>query len=331
MRKIGTNAWLVCAFLLAAVGCAGGRGRADGRAGAPEGRRAEVEKAAEAKPAEAPKAETRTETPKPEGKAEGSPAARTPLAEETKPSEKPAAGKQEENAGKPPASDDEAIELLKKKADDRPVMRVRTVEKGPEVDGKIDEIYGKSGAAIALRMNDGSRRSPSDKTSAWILADAENLYVAVRAETKNPDRIVATKRQRDDDVWQDETVEIFLDPENTRESRYFHIIANAAGTLQDSRDKDDSSWNPKIEVKCGKEPGKAWVAEMKIPFSELGVKPGKLNKIWGFNLTRTARDPEDPATVEDTAWSPTESRSPHVPEKFGYMFLERGEVLNLPK
>jgi hypothetical protein len=98
-------------------------------------------------------------------------------------------------------------------------------------------------------------------------------------------------------------------------------MINAAGVTQDAKNKSDTSWNPDLTVKCAKEE-KAWTAEIKIPFKELGVNGKNKRHIWSINLNRSARDPENPANCEDTAWAPTEDESSHVPWMFGYMWLD---------
>ena len=67
---------------------------------------------------------------------------------------------------------------------------------------------------------------------------------------------------------------------------------------------------------------RSWTAEVAIPFETLGVRPGKPGRAWSFNLTRSARDPDDASFLEDTAWSPTGERSSHVPNMFGYIWLD---------
>jgi hypothetical protein len=97
---------------------------------------------------------------------------------------------------------------------------------------------------------------------------------------------------------------------------------NALGTIQDAKARD-SSWNGKIMVKTRVYKDK-WTVETKIPFSELGLKKGSINKVWSVNVSRSAKDPDNPLLFEDTAWSPTGSSSIHIPEKMGYIWLEAG-------
>ena len=200
-----------------------------------------------------------------------------------------------------------------------PVAYIKKVDTPPEIDGVIDELYTKNGKPLVFKFLNGSSTTPVYTTKAWILRDASNLYIAVWCKTKDPDRIPASRKQRDNSVWQDEAIEIFIDPLNTRWELYYHIMINSLNTTQDSRNRADISWDPDLTVKCGKEKGKAWIMEVKIPFKELGVDPKTMKKIWSFNITRTAYDVDNTDSIEELAWSPVGDDYVHVPELFGYL------------
>jgi hypothetical protein len=211
----------------------------------------------------------------------------------------------------------------------RPAVRVRTVQTAPYIDGIIDPLYLDNCKPLSFRFLDSSPGIPDEKTTGYLCADKEALYIVVRCEKKEPERTVAERKERDNRVWIDEVVEIFLDPQNSGKDTYFHIIVNSAGVTQDSRNKSDKSWNPDLTIACSKEPGKAWLMEMKIPFKELGLTPDNLQKTWSLNICRASLDPDDPETVEETAWSPTGSNSFHIPGRFGMMWLDSGKQNNI--
>lgn len=197
-----------------------------------------------------------------------------------------------------------------------PAARVAAAAAPPVIDGAIDEAFLKQ-TPLTFSHLDGTLGQPKEATRAWLLVDAENLYLAFRCEKADPEKVICTKTQRDDDVWMDECVEIFLDPTHTRKNGYFHLIVNPAGVTQESKEKD-LSWNPALTVACGKEAGKAWTAEIAIPLKDLGP----LSHLWSLNLNRSARAPNDPSKCEDTAWSPTFTESSHEPGMFGYLWLD---------
>ncbi len=212
-----------------------------------------------------------------------------------------------------------------------PVGRVPLVEKPPEIDGQADEAWRQAAGVLRFSFIDGFGGGVAEPTTAYVLSDKENLYIFVKCAKHDPERLIARATQHDGDVWQDEAVEFFIDPQNTRDHKYFHIMVNSAGVCADVKRKNavdaDPSWNPALTVKCAKDKT-GWTLEMKLPFKELGVQPGALNKIWSLNLTRSAHDPDEPDMVEDTAWSPTRARTSHKPSMFGYLWLDAGDKLN---
>ncbi len=203
----------------------------------------------------------------------------------------------------------------------RPVSRVPALEQPPEIDGRIDALYTELASPLRYSFLDGAKRSPRELTTCYAVSDRENLYLAFRCEKPNPEKAVSRKTKRDDNIWQDECVEIFIDTQDSRKGPYFQIVINPAGVVQDSYNKDNT-WNGALDVRCGREEGKAWIAEIRIPFSELSAKSGKLGQAWAVNFNRSARNPDNPQIYEDTAWSPTFSASSHVPEMYGYLWLD---------
>jgi hypothetical protein len=227
----------------------------------------------------------------------------------------------------PAAADNDAFEKWHKSVK-LPVVRVRTVADAPKVDGRIDDVYKKHASPLKFSYLDGFGGRIDEPTVAYIVTDGKKLYFAVHCKTENPDRLVCQTTERDKGVWKDEAVEIFLDPRNVRKLKnYYHIMVNPAGVTQDAKKQKDNSWNPDLDVKCTKDKS-SWTMELAIPFTELGIEPGRMNKVWALNLTRSARDPDDPWMAEETGWSPTKSRTSHMPSMFGYMWLDAGHRAN---
>ncbi len=92
------------------------------------------------------------------------------------------------------------------------------------------------------------------------------------------DKLVATARERDASgntpIWFDDSVEIFLKPDQEPGAKFFQFIVNSLGTLWDgSRDGAshvDPKWNSSARLAVAKEKGR-WVVEMEIPWKDIGV------------------------------------------------------------
>ncbi|MCK6472107.1 MAG: hypothetical protein L6R28_10205 [Planctomycetes bacterium] len=232
------------------------------------------------------------------------------------------------------AEDEDAQFEAWKKTVKHPVLRVRSVDKPPKIDGKLDELYEQKATPVSLVLISGKKTPPVFNTTAWLLCDKQYLYVFTRCQTPFPDAVLAKITERDNNIFHDETIELFLDPTNSREDCYFHIMVNAIGTTGDIRNNSDPSWNPRLTVKTARDAKTAWLMEMRIPYVDLDIRAGKLNKVWSCNINRTARpEPKPPlgiddVEIEDTAWSPTFTDSSHCPQMFGYLWLDAGEVVN---
>lgn len=210
----------------------------------------------------------------------------------------------------------------------RPHIRVKEAKLPPTVDGRIDELYAKNAAPMTFVFLDGSPGKPKEPTTAYLVSHGDSLYLAVRAEKETLEHLVAKHTKRDGDVWQDEALELFIDPSNSLHDRYFHVAINAKGTMRDARERDDLTWNGDWEIATGREENRAWILEARIPYASIGMAQGKLNKVWSFNLTRSTRNPQKKGSDEDTAWSPTGTDSSHTPEMFGRLWLDAGNLEN---
>ncbi|MGC4113323.1 MAG: carbohydrate-binding family 9-like protein [Myxococcales bacterium] len=166
------------------------------------------------------------------------------------------------------------------------------------IDGALDDSGWKSvpSTGAFVRTNDGG--APRFRTDARLTWDDEFLYVAFNAEDED---VWAKADKKDDPIYQEEVVEIFIDadgdgktydelelsPKNVPFDAYFPArrqgmdlawdsqmttAVKIAGTLNDPSDKD-----------------RGWTAEMKIPVKNLASVPRwppQAGDKWRFNLYR---------------------------------------------
>jgi hypothetical protein len=208
---------------------------------------------------------------------------------------------------------------------------VRVVANAPKLDGVLDDVYKKVGTPLTFKYLSGGDAKPTAKTTVYVVSTKDALCIFATCETPDIDALLADVREHDGSVWNDDCVELFIDPANKREvDSYMHIGVNSVGTTAEAKGPkgdEDFSWDPKMKVatKVGK---KAWTVELIIPFTEMGVKAGKINRVWAVNFNRMAYLLE---ATEDTAWSPTDGDDSHVPVKFGALWLDVGTVDNTKK
>lgn len=156
------------------------------------------------------------------------------------------------------------------------------------IDGILSEqVWQESPSAnVFIQRNPNEGKEASEKTELHIAYDDENIYLAARMYDDHPDSIIAHLTRRDNVLLSDRIL-IFFDSYHDKRSGYYFSI-NAAGTLTDgvlfNDDWDDNSWDAVWEGKSTVDK-KGWVAEVKIPFSQLSFKDSD-EQTWGFNLKR---------------------------------------------
>jgi hypothetical protein len=158
--------------------------------------------------------------------------------------------------------------------------------------------------------------------AAWT--DDTSLHIQVVCTESNLKGLKALHRTRDSAVWQDDCIEVFLDPGHTHRE-YWHIVVNPAGTVLDElagpEGKDAGRNLEGLEVFSGLEAG-AWTVSLRIPFKAPGIAPPRPGSCWAFNVTRSnSASPSDGFST----WSPLGSDSFHQPAWFGHLVFGEGE------
>ena len=197
-------------------------------------------------------------------------------------------------------------------------VRVPRVEAEPQVDGVLDEAY-QAATPLAFKFLSGRPGRPAAATTAYVVTTDKGLFVFFDCKQPDMEKIVAKVDKHDGAVWQDDSVEIFLDPLASRRDDYAQIVVNSLGITMDSRGKD-LSYEPKLKVAAKRGEG-GWTTEVGVPFDQLPCEPGEVRRVWTANFNRMAHVGEG---QEDTAWCPTGGDSSHVPTAFGHLWLEGG-------
>jgi hypothetical protein len=200
-------------------------------------------------------------------------------------------------------------------------------------------------ASAALLADDAAAWKPAQRVS-WgpaahttefaALWSTDALFLRFAAKDDAPWH---TMTKRDEHLWEEEVVEIFIDAARTGRD-YAEIEISPANVVCDVRmvqpspdKKIDLDWNFEgLETRvvpwkdgAGKEVG--WIALARLPFSGFRSLPAAKDVVlpphagdrWRFNLFRVDRPggkakPEQGAI--EVAWSPTGEPSFHVPKAF---------------
>lgn len=179
--------------------------------------------------------------------------------------------------------------------------------------------HARFGEQAAFHEN-GMGAVPEQGTTVTCAWDERELRVRFTCLDREP---WATITQRDGPLWEEEVVEVFLDPVGDAES-YFEIEVNPLGTVLDlvlrrnrSGYKKDFAWDCEdLRAEVARTVD-GWTAELAIPFASLGAEAPRAGSEWRVNFTRIDRPRH--RERELSAWSPTQLATFHVPQRFGVL------------
>lgn len=181
-----------------------------------------------------------------------------------------------------------------------------------------------------FQLADGSAEA-RQQTRVELAWDAKGLEVVFTCEDEDA---WGTLKRRDDPLWQEEAVEVFIAAGGADPRVYFEVELSPRGVLFDakvenphSRREDmrvdvDWDWHD-IEAQAGPLTGgrrQDWRARLFLPWKALGLAAPP--PVLRANFYRIERPRNAPA--EFSCWSPTLKSPPdfHQPARFGTLLLE---------
>lgn len=210
-----------------------------------------------------------------------------------------------------------------------PVYELSKTATPIKVDGNLnDAVWAKAARFSDFRLNLDGTPSPYE-TEARALYDDAFLYFSFRCRDDN---IWATFKTRDQHLWEEEVVEVFLQADPNR-TTYIELEVNPLGTMLDiflldvrkplhyeSWNSQKLKWGVQVFGKVdGKNGDKEWTCEIALPLEDIvtAKNPPQPGDRWRLNLYRVEQLPQ-PALL---AWSPTFKDDFHLPGKFGEMVI----------
>jgi hypothetical protein len=159
----------------------------------------------------------------------------------------------------------------------------------PVIDGILDEdLWSTAGEWVDdFTQNEPYNGKPaSQRTEFKILFDEDNIYAAFKAFDTAPDSIVNRLTRRDSPDG--DLVGVLFDSYHDLRTAFLFGIASS-GVKYDQMftgdgQSEDPTWDPNwwVKTSINKE---GWVAEMKIPFSQLRFEKNS-GDTWGFEVAR---------------------------------------------
>ncbi|MGH6610438.1 MAG: carbohydrate-binding family 9-like protein, partial [Burkholderiaceae bacterium] len=215
-----------------------------------------------------------------------------------------------------------------------PSYAVSNTKEQPAIDGRLSEKAWAAAAPLTLLFPWEEQTGDKQRTTVKLLRDQNYLYVGYECADAD---ITARYEQRDDLVYKDDCVEIFIRPDG-QSDHYIGLEMNARGVLFDYfypfPGKNEHGFNLagvllKTQLRGtlnqSDDQDQGWSLELAIPWASL-------NKL-AQRLPPTAADQR---RVQLNRWDGTEPRrrlsmwshsglkrtNPHNPARFGYLLFK---------
>ena len=212
-----------------------------------------------------------------------------------------------------------------------------------KVDGVLDEVdWVKTRLSGKFRQSGGAG-FPARETRVRLLWDEKNLYLGFDAKDKD---IKSTFDKDDANLWEQDVVEVFLDPDGDGKT-YYELQVSPANKVFDAyfpTYRSDLEEARKFKAKMrtavkvdgtlnnNDDEDKGYTVEMAIPIDSLEHLPGKPPKVgdvWRMNMFRFDFPKQGPALA--CAWSPPIVGDFHTLHKFGFVTLAGSKGEGGPK
>ena len=186
-------------------------------------------------------------------------------------------------------------------AQDRPRVEALRIEQPVRVDGELsDSPWLEAEWAGGFTQREPSPGAPSTETTEFaVVYTPDTLFVGLRANDREPERIVAKEMERDSDLFQDDSILLMLDTFHDLRNGYI-LVTNANGARSDALITDEGrdvnwAWDG-VWRASARRTASGWVAEIAIPVSTLRFDPQA--EQWGLNVQRVIR-----RRNEETHWA----------------------------
>lgn len=158
----------------------------------------------------------------------------------------------------------------------------------PQVDGILDEEVWRNGSWLDdfTQHEPYNGRKASQRTEFCILFDEDNMFVGIKAFDTSPDSIV-NRLTRRDNIDGDIVAVIFDSFHDLRTGFLFGTSSSGVKFDQmftEDGEREDPSWDPNWWVRTSIN-DEGWVAEMKIPFSQVRFEKNS-GDVWGLQIAR---------------------------------------------
>lgn len=183
----------------------------------------------------------------------------------------------------------------------------------PVIDGNLDDLAWQACTPITFEV------PPGLKTEFRVAYNQDGLYFSGWAQEPNPEGLKAAATGEIPATWEDDDLEIYLDPGMTMK-QFYRLFTNVAGTSFLAYPSPEGTGSKKggfpytVKTRIGES---SWSLEARLLYKDMKGDPPTDGAQWGVNFKRFRfQSRELPSNAGQ--WSPM-SGYPYEPEKFGVL------------
>ncbi len=199
------------------------------------------------------------------------------------------------------------------------VLRVRKLDGPITVDGALDEPCYQDQPQAASFIELGTGRAAQPPTDVYLFSDGRTLYVGIRCAEPRMSGLRMEQTEENSYIWNDDVVEIFLDPRHTHES-YYHFGITPLGTrhlvwhprVRQGGTLGDQTLVSKIWDAKAQRGTDSWTAEVAIPLADARID----QPCFGMSVCRSA-----PQHGTNSCWTALPRGGFHQPEANADVYL----------
>ena len=209
-------------------------------------------------------------------------------------------------------------------------MTAMPAKSAPVVDGDLSDACWKDGVentSYYEYLKAQPKLVAEPRTGCTVVYDAQGVYVGVRnSEPQIADLKRKVVKNRDPNIWTDDSAEIYFDP-HANGVMFYKFVVNANGKWDSAWRFDAANYHadwtyPGIRA-AAKIGADSWDFELFVPWAAFGVEGApKAGDVWTFDHNRFRWLKQN--------WTTSTSSAPGAsyasPEKFGYLYFSDGTV-----